>query len=122
MEVYLHYDTNTGKILEIGTADAINKEPFIVYDGIEWNTRLNNGFRPFIKDNNVVWEADPNYEHAELLLWFDREYGYKEQKLRRLIALNKLTDDGKDASKALIELYNEAEEKRKRIQELEKLC
>ena len=52
--------------------------------------------------------------------WFNDEYSYNEQKYRRLIALNKLCDDGSNPSTKLTELYLVAEEKRKRIQELEK--
>ena len=53
--------------------------------------------------------------------WFDIEYARKEQKYRRIIALDKLDDDGIDGNTKLIALYEEAEQKRKRIQELEKL-
>lgn len=60
-------------------------------------------------------------EHYELKKWFDNTYTYKEQKYRRLIALNKLDDDGVDGQTKLNFLYQEAEEKRARIQELEKL-
>lgn len=55
----------------------------------------------------------------ELKLWFDTYYTQHEQKYRRLHTLNKLTDDGKNAYDALIGLYNEAEDKRRRIQEIE---
>ena len=51
--------------------------------------------------------------------WFESEYSYKEQKFRRLIALNKLDDDGIDAKTKLTELYIEAESKRIKIQMLE---
>jgi hypothetical protein len=57
---------------------------------------------------------------SELSTWFDVEYARKEQKLRRLIALGKKTDEGADANIELTKLYVEAEEKRKKIQELEK--
>lgn len=53
--------------------------------------------------------------------WFANIYTYQEQKYRRLIALNIPDDDGVSAEQKLLELYNEAEIKRKRIQELEKL-
>lgn len=74
-------------------------------------------------------QAAPDYtlrdayrrEYCDLLNWFEQVYKYKEQKYRRLIALNKLDDDGVDASEKLALLYTEAEEKRIRIQELEKL-
>lgn len=60
-------------------------------------------------------------EIDELKLWFDNTYTYQEQKYRRLIALNKLDDDGIDAQTKLVVLYEEAEQKRARIQELEQL-
>lgn len=61
------------------------------------------------------------FEIDFLKSWFNEEYSQKEQKLRRLRTLNLLCDDGSDPYNSLIELYNEAEIKRKRIQEIEKL-
>lgn len=60
-------------------------------------------------------------ENISLTDWFDGYYATHEQKYRRLIALNKPDDDGVSASEKLTALYNEAEEKRARIQELEQL-
>ena len=60
-------------------------------------------------------------EIKELKLWLDTYYARHEQKYRRLHTLNKLTDEGKDPYNELINLYNEAEIKRARIQELERL-
>ena len=54
----------------------------------------------------------------ELKSWFENEYSYKEQKYRRLLALDKADDDGIAAEIKLRDLYLEAEEKRKQIQEL----
>lgn len=59
------------------------------------------------------------YEINKIKVWFDRKYTYLEQKFRRLIALNKLDDDGIDAKTKLTELYIEAESKRTKIQMLE---
>ena len=56
-----------------------------------------------------------------LKLWFNEDYTIEEQKLRRLHTLGKLTDEGKEPYNELINLYNEAEIKRARIQELEVL-
>ena len=61
------------------------------------------------------------YEYQNIIGWFGRTYAYKDQKYRRLIALNKADDDGISASEKLNQLYEEAEIKRARIQELEKL-
>lgn len=59
-------------------------------------------------------------EYYSLKNWFDTIYTYKEQKYRRLLALNKNDDDGISGQTKLNSLYLEAEEKRARIQELEK--
>ena len=60
-------------------------------------------------------------EITELKEWYDIEYARKEQKYRRLHTLGKLTDEAKNPYNELINLYNEAEIKRARIQELERL-
>ena len=60
-------------------------------------------------------------ELLELKCWYDNYYTQHEQKYRRLHSLGKLTDEGKDPYNDLIKLYNEAEIKRARIQELERL-
>lgn len=59
-------------------------------------------------------------ELNELKQWFNDFYTYKEQKYRRLITLEK-TEDGLNPKELLIQLYKEAEEKRKRIQDLESI-
>lgn len=58
-------------------------------------------------------------EMNDLKFWFNKYYAEHEQKYRRLYTLKQSTDDGKDPNQALRDLYFEAEEKRKRIQELE---
>ena len=60
-------------------------------------------------------------ELTELKEWYDIEYERKEQKYRRLHTLGKLTDEGNNPYDELIALYQEAETKRARIQELERL-
>ena len=62
----------------------------------------------------------PYNEIDELRHWFDVYYAQHEQKYRRMIALNKKTDEGEDAEEVLYRLYEEAEVKRARIKELEK--
>lgn len=74
-----------------------------------------------IKENKLTNEELLSKEYNELRMWFNNTYSYKEQKYRRLIALNKLDDDGIDANDKLIALYDEAEMNRLRIQELEEL-
>jgi len=60
-------------------------------------------------------------EKNECEEWFRNNYTYKEQKYRRLVSLGLTDDDGIDAQFKLTDLYFEAEQKRKRIQELEVL-
>lgn len=54
-------------------------------------------------------------------LWFQNEYTKNEQKFRRLSALGRLCDDNSDPNAKLTELYIEAEEKRAKIKEYEKM-
>ena len=70
---------------------------------------------------NELAKQKAQQEFNELKEWFDTEYARKEQKYRRLHSLSKLTDEGKDPYQELIILYSEAEVKRARIQELERL-
>lgn len=60
-------------------------------------------------------------EELNLRCWFENDYTKQEQKFRRLRTLNVPCDDGTEPYDALIKLYNDAEVKRKRIQELELL-
>ena len=75
----------------------------------------------------VAVEYEPTqtelYENElnQLKQWFDVEYMRAEQKYRRLHTLQELCDDGVSPYYKLIDLYKEAEVKRKRIQELEVL-
>lgn len=58
-------------------------------------------------------------ELIELIGWFDGYYTIHEQKYRRLSALNVPDDDGQDVVDKLQMLYQEAEIKRKRVQEIQ---
>ena len=58
-------------------------------------------------------------EELNLKCWFDQEYSKLEQKYRRLRTLGILCDNGDSPYDKLMELYNEAEQKRRRIQQLE---
>lgn len=60
-------------------------------------------------------------EINELKIWFNTYYTEHEQKYRRLNTLKQLTDELEDPYNKLVELYQEAERKRKRIQEIEVL-
>lgn len=72
-------------------------------------------FIPYTKNELILIEIN------NLKGWYDNYYTQHEQKYRRLHSLGKLTDEGKDPYNELINLYNEAEIKRARIQELEVL-
>lgn len=69
-------------------------------------------------DNGIIVDYVCNETELTMLKnWFSNDYTYKEQKYRRLHTLG-ITENGKSAYDLLIELYKEAETKRKRIQEL----
>lgn len=89
----------------------------------EQEVLLNKGFLGY-KNGQLVdltTHFQAQQEIAELREWFDDYYAKHEQKYRRLHTLDKLTDEGKNAYDELIKLYQEAEVKRIRIQELEKI-
>ena len=56
-----------------------------------------------------------------LRYWFNTYYTEHEHKFRRLYSLNIKCDDGTDPYEQLMSLYKEAENKRKKIQEIEQL-
>ena len=60
-------------------------------------------------------------ELSKLKIWFETEYTKLEQKYRRLYTLKLYCDDGSYPYDKLIDLYNDAEYKRDRIKELERL-
>lgn len=60
-------------------------------------------------------------EIVKIKNWFDTIYTQKEQKFRRLRTLNLMCDNGADPYSELMSLYQDAEIKRKRIQEIEKI-
>ena len=68
----------------------------------------------------IIPYNNPTLEIATLKNWYETYYTQHEQKYRRLHSLGKLTDEGKKPYDELIKLYNEAEIKRARIQELER--
>ena len=88
------------------------KEGYVAVPNL--NCRLVNG--------NIVDETDKVLKQDKirgLKNWFDTTYRYKYEKYTRLIALNKLDDDGIDPNEKLLALYEEAEDTRRQIQELE---
>ena len=85
------------------------------------NLDFNTDFTFNIEKYNKRKQSCINQEKLiELTNWFDTTYRYKIEKYTRLIALEKPDDDGISAETKLKKLYEEAEEKRYKIQELEK--
>lgn len=80
-----------------------------------------NGRRFQISEVEINQEDIAMNEIVELKEWFDIFYAQHEQKYRRLYTLNKQTDEGEDPHDKLLALYAEAEIKRARIQEIERL-
>lgn len=77
-----------------------------------------------LSNNTIIAYNSPQKfieEKSQIEAWFSDFYTKHEQKYRRLYTLNKNDDDGVSGYDKLIQLYNEAENKRKRIQELEVL-
>lgn len=70
---------------------------------------------PYTNTNDYILETN------RIKQWFSTYYTEHEQKYQRLIRLNLLCDDGELATRALERLDEEAETKRRRIQELENL-
>lgn len=85
------------------------------------NIEENEQGMPILKPNELTERDILQNEYDALVEWFDAYYARKEQKLRRLHSLGKLTDDDKDPYNELIKLYYEAEIKRASIQGLERL-
>ena len=85
------------------------------------NIEENEQGMPILKPNKLTEREILQNEYDALVEWFDVYYARKEQKLRRLHTLGKVTDKGANPYDELINLYNEAETKRARIQELERL-
>lgn len=75
-------------------------------------------FKIISNEPQTQFEINVN-EYYALKTWFNSVYSYKEQKFRRLTALNKNDDDGVNPQTKLTMLYEEAETKRARIQVLE---
>ncbi len=70
--------------------------------------------------NSIISKKEKlNKEKQEIQEWFDSFYAQHEQKYRRLIAMGKSCDDGTNANDKLTQLYEEAELKRKKFQDLE---
>lgn len=83
-------------------------------DGAEEVEITEQEYNEYLENRNALIK-----EQIELTEWFDGYYTIHEQKYRRLEALSKADDDGGNATAKLKALYEEAEEKRKRLQEIQ---
>lgn len=112
---------NIGDIFYLDS-DYQNKVKFcndnkLVIEEIEKDIKGNRQFK--ICEYQIDEVDTLKVELENLKIWFNEYYTQHEQKYRRLIALNKVDDDEVDGQTKLITLYEEAEQKRVRIQELE---
>lgn len=111
---------NIGEIFYLDS-DYQNKVKFcndngLIIEEIEKDIKGNRQFKICEYQTDELDEAKVELE--DLKIWFNEYYTQHEQKYRRLITLNKVDDDI-DGQTKLITLYEEAEQKRARIQELE---
>lgn len=112
---------NIGDIFYLDS-DYQNKVKFcndnkLVIKEIEKDIKGNRQFK--ICEYQIDELDEAKVELENLKIWFNEYYTQHEQKYRRLITLNKVDDDDIDGQTKLITLYEEAEQKRARIQELE---
>lgn len=112
---------NIGEIFYLDS-DYQNKVKFcndnkLVIEEIEKDIKGNRQFK--ICEYQIDELDEAKVELENLKIWFNEYYTQHEQKYRRLITLNKVDDDEVDGQTKLITLYEEAEQKRARIQELE---
>lgn len=112
---------NIGEIFYLDS-DYQNKVKFcndnkLVIKEIEKDIKGNRQFK--ICEYQIDELDKAKVELENLKIWFNEYYTQHEQKYRRLITLNKVDDDEVDGQTKLITLYEEAEQKRARIQELE---
>lgn len=112
---------NIGYIFSLKDYQKVRKE-ITIEQTIE-EIDANNGERMFKIISNIDFSPIETLktELYTLKEWYDVSYTQHEQKYRRLHSLGKLTDEGDNPYDKLINLYNEAEIKRARIQELERL-
>lgn len=103
-EAYAFAEENNYLLKHIGQSEDGENLYQIVERNFEEETKI-------LLENEVL-----NLKH-----WFDTEYRYKNEKYVRLIALNTPDNDGVSAEIKIMELYKIAEEKRKRIQEIEEI-
>lgn len=115
--------TDTFKLEDYSTAyEFLKNNPNYTITEIEKDNLGNRQFKFALKYEVVnASKIKLITEYESLISWYDNYYTIHEQKYRRLYTLNLNDDDGISGYDKLIQLYNEAEIKRKRIQELEVL-
>ena len=115
--------TNIFKLEDYSTAyEFLKNNPNYTITEIEKDENDNRQFKFILKSEIEHAEDIKNQNEIEnLKSWFTNDYTIHEQKYRRLYTLGLNDDDGLSGYNKLIQLYNEAEIKRARIQELERL-
>ena len=115
--------TNIFKLEDYSTAyEFLKNNPNYTITEIEKDENDNRQFKFILKSEIEHTEDIKNQNEIEnLKSWFTNDYTIHEQKYRRLYTLGLNDDDGLSGYNKLIQLYNEAEIKRARIQELERL-
>lgn len=116
MEVYIDREASMkyykfvidGKIVGVSNLKMINE------DGLTEVEITEQEYNDYLKKHDAL-----SKELIELTNWFNDYYAIHEQKYRRLKALSKADDDGESATVKLKALYEEAEEKRKRLQKIQ---
>ena len=115
--------TNIFKLEDYSTAyEFLKNNPNYTITEIKKDENDNRQFKFILKSEIEHTEDIKNQNEIEnLKSWFTNDYTIHEQKYRRLYTLGLNDDDGLSGYNKLIQLYNEAEIKRARIQELERL-
>lgn len=104
------FKDNNGKVVGIGS-DGLYIEDTTRYE----LDMKDEAYINYLKKIEAVKDITDTKE------WFNIYYRNHEEEYRRLISLEINCDDGSNPKDKLKELYQEAEIKRKKIQELEKL-
>ena len=115
--------TNIFKLEDYSTAyEFLKNNPNYTITEIEKDENDNRQFKFILKSEIEHAEDIKNQNEIEnLKSWFTNDYTIHEQKYRRLYTLGLNDDDGLSGYNKLIQLYKDAEIKRARIQELERL-
>lgn len=112
-EIIKEYDNGGKKVKKIIDIEA---QPEILEHTEEEEIMV---FIPYTAEE--IKQHELQEEYNTLVEWFNTDYTKDEQKLRRLYTMQKLTDNNTNPYDELLLLYEQAESKRRRIQEIEGL-